>query len=291
MLKTLRIKNFQKFDKMLLEFSPTLTTIIGSSDSGKSSLFRALQWVVLNRPSGVGFIKHGTDDTRVRLTTDRHRIERSRIGSDNAYFLDGEKYKSFSTSVPEDLQKALGMTSLNFQSQHEPLFWFSLSPSALSSEINRLVDLDSIDYVNKKLRAKDRSVSLQIEKRQESIETCSKALRALEGIEDLEQDWSEIEKMVQSLKQIEIAIDYLEQSAVLLDKLITSTSTLKGVHAELELLAGLETELEEIDRSLKDLSVLSSEINLSRSAVRALTQDYEKALTSSKVCPTCGKTV
>ena len=289
MLKTLRIKNFQKFGKMLLEFSPTLTTIIGSSDSGKSSLFRALQWVVLNRPTGVGFVKHGATDTRVRLTTDRHRIERSRIASDNAYFLDGKKYKSFSTSVPEDLQNALGMTSLNFQSQHEPLFWFSLNPSALSTEINRLVDLESIDYVNKKLRAKERAVSLEIEKKQESLAANAKELRAIEGIEDIDNELAAIEAMVKSDERMGRALARLEQNADLFDELVQSTAALKEAADELVSIACLESELESLDRSLKYLTDLDVMIRACQDKLKSIDQEYSEALTASKVCSTCGR--
>lgn len=289
MLKSLKIKNFQKFSKMLLEFSPTLTTIIGSSDSGKSSLFRALQWVVLNKPSGVGFLKHGTADTRVRLTTDTHRIERSRIASDNAYFLDGNKYKSFSTGVPEDLQTALGMTALNFQSQHEPLFWFSLTPSALSAEINRLVDLESIDYVNKKLRAKERSVSHQIEKKEEFIAADTKELRALEGLEDLDEALTKIEELAKSKERLERELLHLERNADLFDELIRSTSSLKAKATEIQKIAGLEAELEALDRSLDDLRTLANEIGASMERLKVLEQRYDKAKESSEVCPSCGK--
>jgi DNA repair exonuclease SbcCD ATPase subunit len=289
MLKTLRIKNFQKFGSIRLEFSPTLTTIIGSSDSGKSSLFRALQWVVLNRPTGVGFVKHGTNDTRVRLTTDHHRIERSRIASDNAYFLDGKKYKSFSTSVPEDLQKASGMTLLNFQSQHDPLFWFSLSPSALSAEINRLVDLESIDYVNKKLRAKEKTASLEIEKKQEVLALNAKELRALEGIEELDEELTIIETLVRHDEQISRLLSRLEQNADLFDDLVQNTAVLKEAASELEEVARLEYELESVDRSFKDLTRLDAEISECVDNLKTIKHDYSEAMKTNKECPTCGR--
>jgi hypothetical protein len=58
--------------------------------------------------------------------------------------------------VPDNIATALNVNSLNFQSQHDAPFWFSLSSGELSRELNELVNLQAMDaaleYLNKKLR-------------------------------------------------------------------------------------------------------------------------------------------
>jgi len=55
MIKYLQIQNFQSHKDSLLEFDPGVNVIVGSSDSGKTAVIRALRWLVWNRPSGDAF--------------------------------------------------------------------------------------------------------------------------------------------------------------------------------------------------------------------------------------------
>ena len=98
MLKRIRIKNFQKHDKLDIEFSPNVTTIVGSSDSGKSAIVRALRWACLNKPNGNSFIRNGQKSVKVRVEVDDSKITRTK-GSANTYELDGETFHSFNAST------------------------------------------------------------------------------------------------------------------------------------------------------------------------------------------------
>jgi len=68
MIKQLTIKNFQSHKKTKLEFSDGVNIIIGQSDSGKTAIIRALNWVVNNKPSGDSFRSHWGGDTNVEIT-------------------------------------------------------------------------------------------------------------------------------------------------------------------------------------------------------------------------------
>jgi DNA repair exonuclease SbcCD ATPase subunit len=52
MIKRIEIKNFQAHKNTEIDFDPGVNVISGASDAGKSSIFRALLWVITNRPSG-----------------------------------------------------------------------------------------------------------------------------------------------------------------------------------------------------------------------------------------------
>lgn len=290
MLKTLRLKNFQKFAKFILEFSPTFTTIVGTNDKGKSTLFRAIQWVALNRPTGTGFRKHGSNDTRVRLTTLEHRVDRSRIGSENAYSIDGEKYKSFGASVPEDVQRALGsMDSMNFQSQHDPLFWFTLTPAQLSAEINKLVDLESIDYVNKRLRVIEKNATWLIEGAEKQITEYEKSLAEIENLDTIEGELKSLEKWSSQLDELDLEHAGLEEDADSFELLNESIEVLREARSDLETIAKLESNVLEQDRYHDRLSALFHDWRETTAEIESLKKKHAKVQASEKKCPTCGK--
>ena len=109
MIKKLLIRNFQIHSKLKIEFDPRITTIIGSSDVGKSSVIRAIKWVCKNNPQGQAFIKDGTKGTSVKLFVDDKSITRKRTKSENTYFLDKNEFKAFGPNVPDTISKVLNI--------------------------------------------------------------------------------------------------------------------------------------------------------------------------------------
>ena len=55
MINTLQIEGFQSHDSTEIELSKGVNVIIGSSDSGKSSIIRACKWAFQNRPQSDSF--------------------------------------------------------------------------------------------------------------------------------------------------------------------------------------------------------------------------------------------
>ena len=145
MLEELRIQNFQRHRKLRVGFDPTITTIVGGSDVGKSAILRALRWVCTNQPKGDAHIRHGAKGCTVQLVVDGHTITRKRGGGKNTYELDGEPYKAFGTGVPDTIAGLLNMPDVCWQGQHDPSFWFGASPGEVSRQLNAIVDLGIID--------------------------------------------------------------------------------------------------------------------------------------------------
>ncbi len=143
-MKKLRIKNFQIHKDLEIEFGP-ITTIVGASDSGKSAILRALKWVAMNEPKGSGFIREGAKETMVTLSLEGHEIQRQRSASNNSYRMDGAEYKAFGNEVPEDVARALNVSDLNFQGQHDSPLWFTETAGEISRRLNDIVDLSQID--------------------------------------------------------------------------------------------------------------------------------------------------
>ena len=81
MIKSIDIENFQSHKKTRIDFDPGVNVIIGRSDSGKTSILRALNWVINNKPSGEAFIRHGNKEARASIILDdKHMITMIRKG-------------------------------------------------------------------------------------------------------------------------------------------------------------------------------------------------------------------
>ena len=79
MIKSIKIKGFQGHEDSVLNLSKGLNVILGDTDTGKSSILRAINWVVTNRPSGDGFVNKLCKECSVEITTDKGTVTHSRI--------------------------------------------------------------------------------------------------------------------------------------------------------------------------------------------------------------------
>jgi len=162
-LEKLELKDFQAHDELVVAFSPTITTIVGPSDSGKSAILRALRWTCLNDLAGDEFIKEGAKQTAVKLQIEGdHQIIRSKgttSSGHNTYKLDDREYRSFAQTVPSDIAKALALSEINFQGQHDNPFWFSETAGEVSRRLNAVVDLSVIDQVLSSIAAEVRQAT------------------------------------------------------------------------------------------------------------------------------------
>lgn len=145
MVERLHIENFQAHRDLDIKLDPHVTTIIGPSDVGKSSIIRAITWLATNKPAGRDFIREGADKAVVTLTIDDIDIVRTRGKSLNEYRRGGNVYKAFGNDVPPDVSELLNLDSINFQGQHDAPFWFSETAGEVSRQLNDIVDLGIID--------------------------------------------------------------------------------------------------------------------------------------------------
>ncbi len=162
MLRKLEIRNFQVHRKLDIEFDPFVTMICGKSDSGKSSIIRALRWIILNRPSGDGFIRHGTDDCSVTLSFDSMILNRKRGKGINRYMANGKEFVAFGNDIPEEISKACNLSDINFQLQHDSPFWFAQSGGEVSRQLNAIINLDCIDSTLANLNSRIRETTTKI---------------------------------------------------------------------------------------------------------------------------------
>lgn len=218
MLREIQLVNFEPHEDTELEFDPGLNVICGSSDSGKSSLIRAMKWVGLNSMRGDGFIRNGESRAEVTLVTDDDdTVTRVRSSSVNSYSVNGgTPLKGFSSNLPEGVEETLKLSEINFQSQLEPHFLMSATGGETGKFLNRIVSLDEIDGVLTAVESERRRNARAVEEKEEEI---SGLRDELNGYRDLDEALRDFAKLLEIENELSEAEEYLSKLTPIRERL------------------------------------------------------------------------
>lgn len=198
-LVSLHLQNFQAHKDRLIEFSPGITTIKGATDTGKSAIIRALRWVTQNAIAGDEFIRMGAKQAEVSLVVEVDDVEvdivREKGGTNNAYYLNGDKMKAFGQGVPEPIAKLLQLGDINFQDQHDSPFWFAETAGEVSRRLNAVIDLSIIDSALGYVAAEVRKGQERISICEERLQELTKQFKEVEPQEARIDDFGKLERL------------------------------------------------------------------------------------------------
>ena len=224
MLEKISIKNFQSHKATNLELSPTVNTLQGNSDCGKSAVMRALCWLLFN-PAGDYFVsdwaKKGktiSAPCEVSVVANGHTITRRRDKDFNGYILDGEVFEATRNSVPPSVLDALGLGDVNVQKQLDPPFLLSLSAGDVSRLINSLVNLTRIDKWTVAVNGRGRKFQQEAEAAQARKEKAQAEVNSFEYLERLELLNRDVTEIWGRLAESENAGNELEDSIIAYEK-------------------------------------------------------------------------
>jgi exonuclease SbcC len=202
MIREIKIKNLQSHEDSTLVFSPNVNVIIGTSNSGKTAILRALNWVKNNRPLGIEnlashWIVDGKgkldDEIEVKLTTDSAEVTRKRTKSENQYIVDDLILNVVKTDVPEQVTSMLKLTDTSIQNQHDSPFLLSKSNGEVAKFFNKVVNLEIIDKVLSNAESEKRKASRKIEDTIERISQLDKEIVQYDWLKNIDKVIKEIE--------------------------------------------------------------------------------------------------
>jgi len=213
MIKELHIQNFQSHKQTDLTLAPGINAFLGSSDTGKSAILRALRWLIWNRPQGDAFRSTWGGDTSVSLVVSSDdqdfSITRAKSKSDNIYTLNDLEFRAFGTEVPEEITNVLNINGINFQQQLERPFLLDSSPGEVASHFNRVAHLDTIDFaisnIQRWIRETERNIST-VQDRKTDLEESLEQYIHLDEVEKDIQVAEALERHLSSLTQRKVNI-------------------------------------------------------------------------------------
>jgi DNA repair ATPase RecN len=211
MLKSVELKNFQAHSELDVPISPGITVIVGPSNAGKSSVFRAIRWVVEHKPIS-GLQKHGEDNTSVKLKTDNGSVIRFKNEDGYGYSVDGGVYVACANAQPAPVRQVLGLSEICLQGQHDPPFLLTLTPGQMARELNRIVDLSVIDQANSEINSRHNAIKATVQSLETLAEQQAKTCENMAWISVADERLTVLEKMYYDLESAHERKDKLEQA-------------------------------------------------------------------------------
>lgn len=183
-LLALEIGNFQSHRVSSLGFSPGLNIIVGSTNSGKSSIVRALKKVFQDFPRGLEFITHTKEECKLQLSLENHDVVtryikvRNENLSHNEFSLNGTQFFNFGSAIPIEIRQVLcnlnaeiteELGDVRFGNQLDPPFLLSLTPSGRARALSQISGVDILDKGAKIANQKVRTATREGERCAEEI--------------------------------------------------------------------------------------------------------------------------
>lgn len=276
MISKVEIENFQSHEKTVMEFDPGVNVLIGKSDRGKSSVFRAINWVISNRPLGDSFRSEWGGDTRVVLfTSEGNKVERLRSivksVSRNEYILNDQILKAFGAEVPEEVRNILQIDAFNIQAQMDAPFLLSNTPGEAAKLLNKAASIDDIDQTVagiknalQKIDADTKYKERQLEKYQQDIKLYDNlpeielVIEAVEGLEKeaegLVRGQAALNRVKKEIERVELKLEEGKDVPVLLDRVIAieeSYQTHQNQVNQYNRIYRINKQIKEIQKSLE----------------------------------------
>lgn len=247
MVARLLINNFQSHEKTDIRFSPGVNIIVGSTDSGKSSILRALRMLVLNRPSGDAMRSWWGGETSVLVEFVEGAVVERVKGTAEIYRVNGQEFKAFRTNIPDEVQDTVNLNDDNFQNQLDPPFLLSNTAGEVASFFNRIAKIDKIDSSLKAVQSWLNQLIQQYRFKSDYIEEKQKELTTFDFLEGLENAVEVIEGMEQ------VSVTFARKQRDLTNQL----TDIHELENKIEDLSGLLSMGKRVDMILKMVEVLN----------------------------------
>ena len=300
MIHSLHITNFQSHQESHLQFAPGLNVILGQTDSGKTSILRALYWLYSNRPSGEAFRSRWGGDTFVNLILAEEEMTRLRTNKSNSYCLGtDQEFKAMGKTVPEEIVKALNMTDLNWQQQLDPPFLLSESPGEVARRLNEIVNLGKIDSSLSNLSSSIRQNNQEVKREEQAVADQQEELKGYEYLDKMERDvarieakeekwwglqeeYEEIESLLTRMNELSAEIEAADKELVV-EGQVNALVELDGQRAELDAEQGA------LSQHVRDMQKQENYILLVGENLDKYQKEFQRLMPD--VCPLCNQEV
>ena len=288
MIQSIKLTNFQSHKGSFLEFHPGLNIIVGTTDSGKSAILRALRYVVTNKPLGDDFRSNWGGETSVIVGIPGSHISRIKGNSENAYIMWSEgrndplELRAFGVDVPAEIKAALNMEDVNLQAQMDSPFLISKTSGEVANHFSKIANIDIInttlakikkwlrDHENTQTHARANIKQLQDEiKEYDYLEVFEKEVEVLESMEQhkrsLETKQTTLRNILDSAKIVQEDIEEIKiqlRAEDEINEILELYKDLAELHDFKSRLVSVRNEINDLEHSLEEISQISALENI-----------------------------
>jgi len=247
-MKTIKISGFQSHKDTQLDLDPHVNIIVGQSSSGKTAIFRAIEWLNTNRPLGKRFISHGENEAKVKIDD----VEGVKSDKGKTTYKVGLDTFDSGSNVPDLVVQKLNLSELNIQNQLDEHFLITSSPGEVARTFNRILNIEKVDEYVSKLTTQINTTNTIIKEKTEQIESLTNKINDLHYLDDMQ------EKVLFLEDRIKLLLDV--KNGVL--KLSEAIKKVRGL--EIDLFRDATT-FEKISKILKDFDTPIQELKKCKS--------------------------
>jgi exonuclease SbcC len=316
-IKQLRLENFQSHKETVLNFHPNFNTIVGTGNSGKSAIVRALSFILFGQWES-SWVRNGASGCKIALTMDDGtEVVREKGSKVNKYTLriPGAKeqvYENFGTRVPEEIEKALHIfkaqigdkeeLNLNLSSQLDNLFLLSNTGSYRAKVMGKLSKAHYIDFALRELNKDKKRLSAEKYVVEEQAGMLEEELLRYTDLDERKQALDGAGQRIERVAIMQSRLDKLKdlarrtglwkeayvretEAAQDLQKLsVKDPESLVEFYDRLKKLRDLQSRVKQFKQVYENTKTSLEQID--RSSVLA-TEKYIDILKSNQKCPTC----
>ena len=211
MLIQIICKNFLSHKNTVIDLHEGVNALIGETGAGKSAIFKALDWLFQNKPSGEEYRSWWGGNTEVEVTLkEGQKIGRIRTKSDNYYYIDKQEYRAFGKgSPPQEVLNILNLSDVNFQSQLSPAFLLSNSSGEVARYLNKVAHLDIIDQTLTNISGTLRKEKEELQSNQVRLQSAQQQLIKYDWLPNAEEELEKLESLERDIIQLNIEKGFL----------------------------------------------------------------------------------
>lgn len=210
----LKVIGFGLHVEKTVNFVQGVNVIVGESETGKTTLIRALALAIDNSPRG-GEKLYQSDDTEEPLFIQiKNNLGDVVIRTKNKYYLnDSKPMKAFGSIIPAPIREIYNFKEINWQRQfsEKPFLLFNTGGAA-AKDLNKVTGLQDQEVIIKSIKEgiSDRKSNIKRlfknnEEHQQTIERLKNVIRfkmKCQGILNKRKDSNELEKIIHNLNGI-----------------------------------------------------------------------------------------
>jgi chromosome segregation ATPase len=255
-LEQIKIQNFQSHKNTELNLNSGINAITGSSDVGKSSITRAIYWVLTNRPTGTAFQSYwaNKEGTTIELVLDGVPVKRIRSKAKNSYELGKTKFDVVKTDVPEEVLQFLNLSDVNIQNQHDKYFLLQDSAGEVAKKLNSVANLEIIDFALKEVNSDISQNSGRINNTEVEIYELKNKLEGFKHLDGIESLLKKLSTQIAEQEEIEITLCNLHD-------LIGGIEAVEEDLQNLDLWLNIENDMRPLLENIEQFRVITNEIH------------------------------
>lgn len=264
-IKRIILDNFQSYKHEIIDLKPGLNLILGSSDSGKSAILRAISFVIYNYPRNNTLIHEGTTETQVALEfSDNTKVTRIK-GEKNSYIAvtpDNQTIilDKIDKTIPDEIKALLHYPPeddlngfISYADQFAKMFLVDLSPTDLPRSLSSLTGIEILEESAKQLMQNYKAIEKQTKNDENNLVKLLNELGAFSFIDDYDKKLSTLKSQVDKIQNTENELYNLSQYDIVLnltsfDHLGLFNSKIKSLDKILSAIKRINVKVNEFDK-------------------------------------------